>query len=175
MTMWRLSLRALETQILLFLLCAPIVIAGLTTTTTLTSTTTVLTSTARIVTVTTDGTTYASLTRATSTKKINSHTTTIATAATMSWGSGTGDYSTSELRLQVLNSTNHFRAQFQADALSWDPSLAQYAQRYVERCIWEHSVRIYCISRCAAAVLTWLRADYTARTWPWVSALRHLR
>ncbi|KAK5133672.1 hypothetical protein LTR08_007526 [Meristemomyces frigidus] len=39
----------------------------------------------------------------------------------------------------VLNSTNYYRAQHQASALVWDTTLAQYAQAYAEKCIWEHS------------------------------------
>ena len=131
------SLRALAAQFLFFIFFASIVVADLTiTTTTLTSTTTVLTST---ITVTTNGGTHETLTTATSTKKIKSKGID-EPSATMTWGRGHGDFSTSQLKSQVLNSTNYFRSQHEARALSWDPSLAQYAQRYVDRCVWEHSV-----------------------------------
>ena len=133
MTMACLSFRVLAAHLLLisYLACA-VIAEDTTTTTTLTSTTTVLTTT---VTITTHGTTT------TATETIQ--TTAVYPYPSMSYGSGSGSYSSSELKSHVLNSTNYFRAQHQADALSWDNSLAVYAQNHAEKCIWEHSVGPY--------------------------------
>lgn len=40
----------------------------------------------------------------------------------------------------VLNSTNYYRSQHQANPLRWDDSLASYAQDYAQKCVFEHSV-----------------------------------
>jgi len=42
----------------------------------------------------------------------------------------------------VLNSTNYYRAQHQANPLRWDDSLASYAQNHAQQCLFEHSVRV---------------------------------
>ncbi|KXL48636.1 hypothetical protein M433DRAFT_30432, partial [Acidomyces richmondensis BFW] len=39
----------------------------------------------------------------------------------------------------VLNSTNYYRAQYQANALTWDSKLAEYAQNYSHQCVFLHS------------------------------------
>ncbi|KAK4553037.1 hypothetical protein LTR86_009961 [Recurvomyces mirabilis] len=39
----------------------------------------------------------------------------------------------------VLNSTNYYRAQHQAGALSWNDTLAKFAQDTASKCIWQHS------------------------------------
>ena len=134
MTMRCFSLCALRLHFLLITLVAYIgnTPFGETTTTTktLTSTTTVLTST---VTVTTGGTTYKTLTTATSIETIPK--------PSMAIGSGSGSWRGLEFRSGVLDSTNYFRTQYQAHALSWDSTLADYAQEHAEKCIWRHSVR----------------------------------
>jgi len=40
----------------------------------------------------------------------------------------------------VLNSTNFYRGQHQADALKWDKTLASYAQDHADDCKFAHSV-----------------------------------
>ena len=135
-----LSVRALAVQLLFLTLFSRFGVAGFTTVTTLTSTTTVWTST---VTLAPHPTTHDTRTTTTSIKKAGDTTTVVvAPSATMSGGGrDPGDHSGSDLRSQVLNSTNYFRAHYEAKPLSWDPTLAQYAQRYTEGCIWEHSVQ----------------------------------
>lgn len=59
----------------------------------------------------------------------------------MSLGSGHGSYGGTEFKSAVLNSTNYFRAQHQAKPLTWNNTLAEYAQHHARQCIWEHSVR----------------------------------
>ncbi|KAI6800561.1 hypothetical protein KC363_g1092 [Hortaea werneckii] len=44
------------------------------------------------------------------------------------------------LKTAVLNSTNYHRSQHQASNLTWDSTLADYAQDYSKNCKWEHSV-----------------------------------
>nr|POE63174.1 protein pry1 [Quercus suber] len=46
---------------------------------------------------------------------------------------------TSALDSAVLNSTNLYRTQYTADALSWNTTLADFAQSHAEKCIWQHS------------------------------------
>lgn len=64
----------------------------------------------------------------------------------MSYGSGNGIYSGEQFRDAVLNSTNLYRRAYQAEPLTWDDTLASYAQDYAENCVWEHSVSL---SNCA--------------------------
>ncbi|TKA72425.1 hypothetical protein B0A55_05407 [Friedmanniomyces simplex] len=52
---------------------------------------------------------------------------------------GTIAYTGNALQAAVLNSTNYYRAQHQANALTWDDALANYAQDYAGKCIWQHS------------------------------------
>ncbi|KAL3454658.1 hypothetical protein BJX65DRAFT_260951 [Aspergillus insuetus] len=40
----------------------------------------------------------------------------------------------------VLSTTNDYRAQHNASALTWNDTLAEYAKHWAEGCIWEHSV-----------------------------------
>lgn len=42
----------------------------------------------------------------------------------------------------VLDSTNYYRGQHQANPLRWDDSLASYAQDYAQKCVFEHSVSL---------------------------------
>ncbi|EMC91508.1 hypothetical protein BAUCODRAFT_39691 [Baudoinia panamericana UAMH 10762] len=44
------------------------------------------------------------------------------------------------LATEALSSTNYYRAQHQARPLSWNTTLASYAQNYAEACVWAHSV-----------------------------------
>jgi uncharacterized protein YkwD len=60
---------------------------------------------------------------------------------TMPIGSGNGKYGGNEFKNAVINTTNYWRAQHQAKPLSWDSTLAEFAQRHAEKCIWEHSVK----------------------------------
>ncbi|KAL2808015.1 CAP domain-containing protein [Aspergillus granulosus] len=39
----------------------------------------------------------------------------------------------------VLATTNDYRAQYNASALTWNDTLADYASRWAEGCVWEHS------------------------------------
>ncbi len=151
------ALAAHFVQLLLLISLIPSAHAGSsTTTTTLWSTTTVLTET---ITITTHGRTIERLTFATSTEVILPQPT-----ATMSWGSGSGNYSRTALREQSLNSTNYFRKQYEAQPLTWDPTLAAYGQQHAEKCIWEHSV---CsdFTKNRSTILMLCRVVHTARTW----------
>ncbi|KAL2852524.1 CAP domain-containing protein [Aspergillus pseudoustus] len=47
--------------------------------------------------------------------------------------------SASLLKSSVLSTTNDYRAQHNASALTWNDTLADYAGRWAEGCIWEHS------------------------------------
>ncbi|MCJ1469752.1 hypothetical protein MMC07_008394 [Pseudocyphellaria aurata] len=53
--------------------------------------------------------------------------------------------SDADFRSAVLNSTNFYRKHHNASDLSWNDSLATYAARYAQKCLWEHSV-------CASAL-----------------------
>jgi len=112
----------LGTQALLLLLSSDAVSAGDTTTTTLQSTT--------YLTLTTTVTSGASVYPTTET--------TMATGAAVP--TGTVSYTGNALQAAVLNSTNYYRAQHQASALTWDDGLATYAQNYANECAWQHSV-----------------------------------
>lgn len=120
-------------------------------TTTLTWTTTVLTSTT---TLTLDASLYASVTTETTAVPVSaspfssatlvagdlSHTTSSAAAATSATAGAMG-YTGAAFASAVLNSTNYYRAHHQAANLTWDATLASYAQNYAEKCLWQHSVR----------------------------------
>lgn len=139
--MWRLSLCALEAHLLFLLIIGCNANAQLTTTTTTsTSTATFWTSTVTVTTHATHAKPDPHFTKTTLTETIPTGTTSQPSATMSGSGSGSSAYSGSELRSQVLNSTNYFRSQYEARALNWDPQLARYAQRYVDKCIWEHSV-----------------------------------
>jgi recyclin-1 len=43
------------------------------------------------------------------------------------------------LQADILNSTNFYRYEHNATALSWNASLASYAQSWASRCQWQHS------------------------------------
>lgn len=58
-------------------------------------------------------------------------------------GSGNGVYSGTQFQDAVLNSTNLYRKAYQAEPVTWDDSLASYAQNYAEKCVWEHSVSTF--------------------------------
>ncbi|EME79984.1 uncharacterized protein MYCFIDRAFT_18029, partial [Pseudocercospora fijiensis CIRAD86] len=45
----------------------------------------------------------------------------------------------SSFQNEVLNSTNWYRAQHEAAPLTWNSTLASYAQDYAKNCIWKHS------------------------------------
>lgn len=70
----------------------------------------------------------------------------------------------------VLNSTNLYRTQHEANAVKWDDSLASFAQDHADGCDFEHSVRPFvelatCLDRTNAFVRI-VTMDLTARTWP---------
>ncbi|KAI1614441.1 CAP domain-containing protein [Exophiala viscosa] len=44
-----------------------------------------------------------------------------------------------DFRTSILNSTNFYRYEHSASYIYWNTSLAQYAQSYSEKCVWEHS------------------------------------
>lgn len=65
----------------------------------------------------------------------------------------------------VLNSTNLYRAQHQADPLKWDDSLASYAQDYADGCKFTHSVSSVQLILFRPCVLNSIsRADLMAKT-----------
>jgi len=102
-------------------------------TTTMTSTTTVLTST---ITITVKSNTFATVTTETTaipeTEVLTSGPSQPTAASSMAISSA--------FQSAVLNSTNFYRAQHQADALTWDSKLAEYAQNYSHQCVFLHSV-----------------------------------
>lgn len=53
-----------------------------------------------------------------------------------------GIYSGADFSSAVLNSTNFFRARFLASPVQWDATLAQFAHKHAQGCLWEHSVCI---------------------------------
>lgn len=114
------------------------------TTTTLTSTITVLTLTT---TITPSDSAHASATTKTLSSTLiqtssSGHNTPASSAGTTSAAaktSATMSYQ-DDLRGAVLNGTNYYRNLHQADNLTWDSALADYAQNYAKKCIWEHSV-----------------------------------
>ncbi|KAK1071202.1 hypothetical protein LTR74_003583 [Friedmanniomyces endolithicus] len=108
----------LGTQALLLLISGDPVSAEDTTTTTLQSTT------------------YLTLTT-TVTSGASAFPTTETTMAVVPTGSVS--YNGNALQAAVLNSTNYYRAQHQAGALTWDDGLASYAQNYANKCSWQHS------------------------------------
>ncbi|KAK5123968.1 hypothetical protein LTR85_002165 [Meristemomyces frigidus] len=52
---------------------------------------------------------------------------------------GEASFTGEALQSAALNSTNYYRAQHQAGGLTWDTTLASYAQAYAEKCLWQHS------------------------------------
>jgi hypothetical protein len=50
--------------------------------------------------------------------------------------------SDSDFQSSILNSTNTFRSEHNATALTWNTSLATYASDYANNCVWQHSVRV---------------------------------
>jgi len=48
--------------------------------------------------------------------------------------------SLSHFQTSILNSTNTYRSQHNASALTWNTTLAAYADTYTNHCIWAHSV-----------------------------------
>jgi uncharacterized protein YkwD len=133
MTMRLLSFSALAArliQVLLLLNCLSRYVSAADTSTTTTTLFSTIAVTTETITISTHGRTI--VTQTTETLPVPTQT--------MAWGSGTGNYSSTALRAQALNSTNFFRKQYEANALTWDGGLAQYGQRHAEKCIWEHSV-----------------------------------
>lgn len=134
------SLRALAVRALLLLTSrAGLGLADQTTTVTLTSTSTITTITT---TVSSSAHVFTSTTTETlghtSAMPVGTTTQSAAAAATTGAMSYTGD----AFQTAILNSTNYYRAQHQAKAMSWDDKLANYAQEYAQKCIWKHSVSI---------------------------------
>lgn len=138
------TLRALAAQSLLVLLLARLCIAR-ETTITLTSTSTVLTSTT---TVTLDASTFQSVTTETTAVAGNPSQPTDSASAS---ATGAMSYDGQAFQSAVLNSTNYYRAQHQASSLSWNSTLATFANDYAQKCIWQHSVCSPgpCGSQCA--------------------------
>ena len=137
------AVRALAAHFLLHAL------AGAETTITLTSTTTVLTSTTTVTrggeTDTTCTTCKASLSSTLTPATRSSNSIIIITPTTrihnLPTATSLDDMSYQDgLEAAVLNSTNYYRSQHQASNLTWDSTLADYAQDYSKNCKWEHSV-----------------------------------
>ncbi|MFZ2315566.1 MAG: CAP domain-containing protein [Gammaproteobacteria bacterium] len=69
--------------------------------------------------------------------------------------------SESELKNQILQSHNKFRAAHEASPLLWDSQLAVYASRYANQCLFKHSYGgygenlAYGYSSASAAVSRW--------------------
>jgi uncharacterized protein YkwD len=49
--------------------------------------------------------------------------------------------SDSSFQAAILNSTNFYRTEHNASALTWNTSLATYAANWAKPCVFEHSVR----------------------------------
>lgn len=43
----------------------------------------------------------------------------------------------------ILNVTNEYRVGHNATALTWNDTLAEYADYWAKKCLWEHSVRMH--------------------------------
>ena len=131
------TFRALVAQAF-FWLAQSAAAASSTTTTTITSITTVLTTT---VTVTAGGNLTVVPTAVTFTEQIiGSSTTIVGGPQATAWMAGNASWSGEAFQNQVLNSTNYFRAQHGASPLTWNTTLATYAQDYAQKCQWQHSV-----------------------------------
>lgn len=50
--------------------------------------------------------------------------------------------SQNDFKSTVLQTSNDYRAVHDANPLSWNEKLANYAKNWAEKCIWEHSVCI---------------------------------
>jgi recyclin-1 len=48
-----------------------------------------------------------------------------------------------DFRTSILNSTNFYRYEHSASYIYWNETLAEYAQTYSEKCVWEHSHGAY--------------------------------
>ncbi|MCJ1243833.1 hypothetical protein MMC30_001030 [Trapelia coarctata] len=64
----------------------------------------------------------------------------IATVSPSSPTSSSQYTSGTDFRTSILNSTNFFRTEHNATALTWNDSLASYATNYANNCHWQHSV-----------------------------------
>jgi uncharacterized protein YkwD len=65
----------------------------------------------------------------------------------------------------VLNSTNLYRSQHEANAVKWDDSLASYAQDHANSCKFEHTVSVIrCHLPPRYVSNAFCRVDLTART-----------
>ena len=139
MTMLSLSPRALAALISIYLYAVQRVYASDSTiTSTITSSTIVTTSTT---TITLGQSTFASTTQIPVTT-IPSAAATTGMASGSNAGSGNGVYAGNQFQDAVLNSTNFYRKAYQAQPVTWNDTLAQYAQNYAENCEWEHSVSL---------------------------------
>ncbi|KAF2168993.1 hypothetical protein M409DRAFT_65319 [Zasmidium cellare ATCC 36951] len=47
--------------------------------------------------------------------------------------------SSDSLQFAVLNSTNIYRQHYEAQNVTWNSTLANYAQNYAKNCVWKHS------------------------------------
>ena len=77
---------------------------------------------------------------------------------------GPSTSSSADLRTTILNVHNAHRSNHHAPALTWDEGLASYAQKWVNKCVFQHSVspcsHIY---SCYSGPDRECRADRTAR------------
>ena len=48
-----------------------------------------------------------------------------------------------EFESQVLKFTNRYRADYNASAVTWNTTLAQFAQRWSQGCVFQHSVCVF--------------------------------
>lgn len=69
---------------------------------------------------------------------VDSPTASLPTSASIS--TSTPNMSKSSFQDEVLNSTNYYRKQFQVEPVTWNDTLADFADDYVKGCIWKHSV-----------------------------------
>lgn len=65
----------------------------------------------------------------------SSGTATMTASASSSSAAASGN----PFQAEVLNSTNYYRAQYQADPVVWNDTLADYATKWAKGCIWKHS------------------------------------
>jgi hypothetical protein len=76
--------------------------------------------------------------------------------------------SESRFKQDILQRTNFYRQRHNATALKWSDNLADYAQSYAAKCIWEHSVsfRLEPPANCRRQLIKPSRAAHMARIWP---------
>ena len=82
---------------------------------------------------------YATVTSTITTTQYLTLTSTVAPSVPSASSSYSSD---TDFVSSVLNSTNFYRTQHYASALTWNDTLATYAAKYANNCVWKHSVSL---------------------------------